>query len=596
MRKIVFIGNCQGRRLQELYRDDFAYLNGDTTEFLFIFEPPSDRVHQLLRGADVIVAQALDSEHALDIGKFETTAKTIWYPNVTGIFLWPFSGAEHIYNRSLPYYAGGPYEFGDRWLNRKIETGIPPADIVSEYLDLDLAKAINLDRMYELHIDRARQRDARTGFDITSVIERRLTEEKLFMVPANLELPLFLPLARGVYERLGMPTGEIDRVLASLWRTPFPAGDLPIHPSIARHFGLKFVTAETRYRFCTGEQLTFIEWLERYVRFEWNDALLKATSRAGAIGRYDAEAEATLNLLRKGLEASTGSVTGYASLTHLLLLKGEKQAALEAFLRFEAFDPTNPSPPLNIAHLLAERGELEEAERRIHEVTLKWPLHADAWLRLAVIRERRENGSGAVDAIRRAVALDPRNVHLLTHFVHVIHCYDPAEDPFQAFNNAIGLDPNNTAILVAQARAETDHRRFPEAVAHIDRAIRLEPDNVELLSQKADILIRSGDLAEAEATVAKALELKPYDGRLFETRADLLIDLGRHEDAVAAIRHAVNLDPDKVPRLREIGDRLAGAGRFAEAARFYREAIERDWNNAELFSCLGMCCHGRAMR
>jgi Flp pilus assembly protein TadD len=51
-----------------------------------------------------------------------------------------------------------------------------------------------------------------------------------------------------------------------------------------------------------------------------------------------------------------------------------------------------------------------------------------------------------------------------------------------------------------------------------------------------------------------------------------------------------------VPRLREIGDRLAGAGRFAEAARFYREAIERDWNNAELFSCLGMCCHGRAMR
>src|ERR1019366_7978512 len=140
MRRVVFVGNCQGRRLQEFYRETLAYLNDDITDFVVSYDPLTEEIRQTLLSADVIVAQAIDSEHPVDIGKVDTTAKTIWYPNVTGIFLWPWSGVEHIRNKPLPHFDVGPcnLDFGDRWLNREIAAGVPPSDIVRKYLDLDV--------------------------------------------------------------------------------------------------------------------------------------------------------------------------------------------------------------------------------------------------------------------------------------------------------------------------------------------------------------------------------------------------------------------------------------------------------------------------
>ena len=587
MRKVVFVGNCQGRRLQALYEETFAYLNGDTTDFVVSYYPPTDDTYHTLRTADVIVAQAINSEHPVNVHKIDTSARIIEFPNVTGVFLWPYAGVEHVRNETLPHYKWGPFEHGDRWLNQRIQAGVPPADIIDEYLNLDIPKAANLDRLYEIHIELARERDARTGFDITPVIERRLTEEKLFRIPENLELPLFRALARGVYERLGVPTSATDRGLDSLWHAPFPPDEIPVHPSVARHFGLKFITPETRYRYCTGEQFTFNEWLERYVRYEWNDALLRAINQPTKVHHYDADAAAKLNLLQEGLQASSGSDTGYATLAHLLVLKGDNDAALETFRKLEAFDPINPAAPINVAHQLAERGDLAEAEHHVRAVTLTWPCHADGWARLAVIRERRGDGPGAIKAIRRAVALEPRAVHLLVHHVHLFVRFGRAKDAFEAFYNAIKIDPNNVLVYAACARLEADHGRFQDALAHIEEAIRLAPDNSELLAGKAEILVRSGDLEAAEAGFVEVLALAPDNGQLHVAQALLLIDLGRYQAAMESVRNAVRLNANKSVLLGQLADRLARSGRLTEAAGMYREAIERDWTEVELIGGLG---------
>lgn len=581
MRKIVFVGNCQGRRLQALYEESFAYLNGDTTDFVVSYYPPTDQTYHTLRTADVIVAQAINSEHPVDVRKIDTSARIIEYPNVTGVFLWPYAGVKHIHNETLPHYKWGPFEQGDRWLNERIQAGIPSADIIDEYRNLDVPKAANLDRLYEIHIELARERDARTGFDITSLIERQLSDAKLFKIPENLELPLFRALARGVYERLGVPISAIDRGLDRLWRAPFPPDDLPVHPSVARYFGLKFITPATRYRYCTGEQFAFDEWLERYVRYEWNDALLQA------INQTPADADARLCLLQEGLQASAGSDTGYATLAHLQIQKGDSAAALETFRKLETFDPTNPAAPINVAHQLAERGELAEAEQHVRAVTLTWPYHADGWARLAVIREQRGNGPGAIKAIQRAVALEPRTVHLLAHYVHLCVHFGRTMDAFEAFHNAIAIDPNNVSVRAACARLEADHGRFQDALTHIEQAIRLAPGNSELLAGKAEILVRSGNLEAAAAGYVEALALAPDNGQLHVAHALLLIELGRYQQAMEVVRSAVRLNANKSVLLGQLADRLARSGRLTEAAGMYREAIERDWTNAELISGLG---------
>ena len=38
MKKIVFMGNCQGRRLQVFYEERFSPITGDTAEFIGIYD------------------------------------------------------------------------------------------------------------------------------------------------------------------------------------------------------------------------------------------------------------------------------------------------------------------------------------------------------------------------------------------------------------------------------------------------------------------------------------------------------------------------------------------------------------------------------
>src|SRR5258708_40276685 len=98
MKKIVFIGNCQGRRLQVLYEERFSPVTGDTAEFVGSFDE-IERVRPILAEADIIVSQAIEGEHEIALGTFDTGARIIEYPNVTGHFLWPFSGDPHALNQ-----------------------------------------------------------------------------------------------------------------------------------------------------------------------------------------------------------------------------------------------------------------------------------------------------------------------------------------------------------------------------------------------------------------------------------------------------------------------------------------------------------------
>lgn len=594
MRKIVFVGNCQGRRLQVLYTDQFSRAMGDTTDFLVSYEPFTERARDILLSADIVVAQAIDSEHSISVASLDLKAPIIWFPNITAVFLWPYSGVEHIHNRKLPHFPDGPFgrEFGDRWLNRKIQQGVPAPDIVKAYLDLDIAKVTNLDRMFELVIDRARQRDLRTGFAATAIIERHLTDQKLFMTPANLELPLFNHLAGGVYERLGVASAEIERVLNGLWRTPFPVIDLPVHPSVAHHFGLKFISEDTRYRVSSGERVSFAEWVDRYVRFDWNDTLLRATAKAGHIRKYDAEAEDTIKLLNDGLAGSSGSAAGYASLGHLLLLKGEGDEALRLMQQAEAFDPSNPQLAVTAAHLLAETGALEAAEQRLVELTVKWPRYSVVWARLAHIRERLGDGPGAVAAIQRAVQLDPRDAQTLGQRAGMVRRFGTPDGAREAFAQAVLAAPDDAALHSALALLEAARERFPEALRLVSRAIELEPANFEFVTQKADIARKAvgtggeADVAQAEAAIRDLIVLQPQNMQLRMSLVDLLIASGRKDAAVQACRDCLERKPDSVSMRIQVAGQFAAAGWLPEAVSMYRETIGLDWNHAGLFSGL----------
>jgi len=576
MKKLVFLGNCQGRRLQVLYDEKFAPITGDTTEFIGSFDELTPEKRKILAEADVILAQAIDSEHKIAIGKFDSKAHVIEYPNVTGLFLWPFWEDAHICNNPLPDMQDGPYgqQFGDRWLNKKIRAGVKPKTIIAEYEALDVPKAVNLDRLYELVMHRARERDRRTGFDIASIIESRFTDEALFLTPANLELPLFRPLAAGVYERLGIPAETIRAALDALWRSPFPVLHHPIHPSVARHFGLKFIGPETRYSTLSGEALTFSEWVSRYVRFEWNELLFFAKRKVGGIRHFGAEAQAALDQLDTALKKSIRTASGESGRAYLLNMQGDKIAATKAIRRAMALDPSDPYIASTLAFYLCDQGDFAEAERLARDVTARWPDHADGWRHLGIVLSRAGKYQDATGALRYAVGLNPRDVEAAKYLAAALSETGSPAQALTVLTIATIMNPDAPDLYSELAQRLSELGDLNAALVSIRRAVALDPRNAGRLSHMAHIFAARGDLVGAAKAMSEAVEMEPGRTDFHDLLIDFLRRLGRDDEAVLAEkRRTLWLKPGNSQLRHAVVQELVQKGALADAEKFLADGV-----------------------
>lgn len=549
MKKLVFVGNCQGRRLQVLYEEKFSSVTGDTTEFIGSFDQLTPRVRQILVEADVIVAQALDTEHEIAIGKFETNAQIIEFPNVAGVFLWPFSGESHVRNQPLHDLQDGPYgqQFGDRWLNKCIKAGTKPEDICAEYEALDVAKVVNLDRMYELIMHYMRRADVRTGFEFAPLIAKFVSEEPLFLTPSNLQLRLFRPLAQGVYQRLGIPPETVASVLDALWRSPFPLVEHPIHPSVARHFGLKFARTDTRYRTLSGETITFREWVARYVGYEWNEPLLEATRQIHTVRSFDARAEQLLHKIEVLTAGTDGSIIGESCCAHLLFLKGDLPAAAAAARRALMLAPSNPQHFATLMFHLSDLGEHEEAERLAKMVVTQWPHYPDGWRNLGLVLSRQGKPAEAVEPLRQAVGLNPRDVEAANLLANVLADAGHSDRALSILAVATVLNPEAADLYDNLALKLTELGDFDSALVTIRRAIALDPHQIGRREHLVNILAARGDLVGACVAMREAITLDPKRSDLHLSLAALLTQLGRGEEALAESRLAMQLEMANVP-------------------------------------------------
>ena len=495
MKKIVFMGNCQGRRLQVFYEERFSPITGDTAEFIGSFDALDHRVRKTLAEADVIVMQAIEGAHAIASGDFETGARFVEYPNVTGHFLWPFSGEQHVLTRPLPDKPDGPYgqQFGDRWLNRRIAARARPEDIAAEYEALDIPKAVNLDRLYELVMHYTRRADARTGFDFASIIERSFTREWLFFTPANLELHLFRLLARGVYTRLGIPLATVEAALDGLWRTPFPVIHHPIHPSVARHFGLKFIGPDTRYRTWSGENVTFREWLVRYVQYEWNQPVADVMRRIGDVRQFDTEAEAMLAQIESALARTPDTVGGQGCYAHLLFVKVDIAGAAEAAGRAAMLDPADPNLISTLAFHRVDQGRHEEAESLVRHVTATWPRYPTGWSNFGIVLHRVGKPAEAVQALRQAVGLDPLDLGAVRYLASVLVETGRPDQALTVLAIASILHPDAADLYGDLSDRLMQLGDFDAALVTARRASLLDPGNNDRRSHLANILAMRGD-------------------------------------------------------------------------------------------------------
>lgn len=470
--RVVFVGGAQALRLALAYvrRDQTA---GDSCWV-------SDRAvaapqnAEALRSADKILRLGAG---VLDAEALATQAEILHLPELQLDFLWPFAGQPHIANMPDEFHPNGPYpaDLGDAWLNRALEGPRRPEAIAQAYLALDVARLVDLDALKDMALERQRGHDKSLGVDFASRIEAGFRQRPLFKSPRCPGAELFGLLAQAAFARLGVAySGEAGEPVAR---------DLPIHPSVAAHFGLE---ANVRQAQDGGEGNDFAEYVHRYLAYAEGPQLERGLALL-AKDRFE-EAAQTLEIAaaRPMGRRSRFARRGLARAN--LLASGV--AAPDAAAAADRGDPDHLTELAAFA-----RGRWREAERAFLAYMARVPSKAEDFARLADIREKLSDAPGAFAAIELAAGLAPDDRALANRLTLALAARGDTLAAIRSAEREIALEPRSphprAFLIMLLIRCGWRDRAAQEA----DRALALIGDAPEYAELREALSARRAEPA-----------------------------------------------------------------------------------------------------
>lgn len=130
------------------------------------------------------------------------------------------------------------------------------------YLEMDIAGAVPMDAVYAGQIAYLEEAEQGSPFAVSEFISRHVVEQQLFHLINHPAMPVFVEVANTIFRFLGLP--EIPGHAVD----PFSDHQMPIHPSVVRHYGISWCDERTRFKIldkdmCFEEYVAF--YIDRYV-------------------------------------------------------------------------------------------------------------------------------------------------------------------------------------------------------------------------------------------------------------------------------------------------------------------------------------------
>lgn len=265
----IIQATCQGTALGKMLNLSSAFRDQ--------FEVRSFRCHlgerpetKQLRQCALLIIHYLREKHGALSGKaicseLSFGARVVRIPYVTWKPFWPQLGPPPP--QIQPGAVLGSFPYGDSYVNRLIQKGLPVQAIVEQYAAHEESPEL-LDGLLYRNIKYIRSLDTDVTIDISRLL-RRVRNTKLFNSLNHPRAELILELANQILKYNDCPTLTPSAVnnFADLGKNY----QIPIHPQIARHFGLQYGDQEERYQI-REDRLSWKEYIYRYALWQRGQA------------------------------------------------------------------------------------------------------------------------------------------------------------------------------------------------------------------------------------------------------------------------------------------------------------------------------------
>ncbi len=264
----------------------------------------------------------------------------------------------------------------------------------------------------------------------------------------------------------------------------------------------------------------------------------------------------------------------------LALARGDAAGARARLDRALAVDPRNVEGHFQRGTLLWQARDLPEAERSFQAVVDLQPKHAVALARLGAVKlERGEDVDGALQRLTAATNEDANLAEARLWLGRALLKKGETPSAINAFRRAVALEPSSVHHI--QLGLALERSGSPtEAVEEYRAAAAVDPKSAEPLERLGALFATNGRFEDAAAAFEKAIAVEPRASRHRIAFADAKAKLGRHEDAVRIYREVLKHDPAAVQVLYKLARSVHEASGPKAALPLYERAAKEDPANA----------------
>jgi serine/threonine protein kinase/predicted Zn-dependent protease len=312
-------------------------------------------------------------------------------------------------------------------------------------------------------------------------------------------------------------------------------------------------------------------------------------SRARAFAALGRRGRA-LKILNKAVEFQADSAAALIARGDTHMEMDDTVAALRDFQAAHGLEPTADAPTIGMAKAMLHMDRVEAAEKLLFEVVGRHPRNTEARIQVASALSRRgchDEALSMLDAVLKEVP-----DHALAHEFRARALWSRKDTTaaLEALKRAIALDPMRlSAGLMFASLARQLGDSTAESSAY-DRLLQLYRGEVEILNEVAIYMSEHGPARKALEIFDTAAELEPSaEGKAVAlvNKGNALLNLKNPEGARLHFEKAASLDSRSALAHRRLGDWHSEFGDPQRACGLYAHACKLDPDDAFSHRCAG---------